>query len=212
MDGNFTELFAEFLEEEEKRYRDYAMNLGIQYVYYNSFYIYTASRFAEVFSEHAGELEFSERQAANGNAYRESVQDEIDSPFLRAAFGIINCWDGFEPTREEDILEVIQNALNRNPEKRVEAPPEEKQILCLDDLLIKYFGTGFPLPECPVCRSYKQLISLLYDLGEITEHNMEEIVEDLDGLAAENAFRDEEGYLITDEKQIRELLDKQDSF
>lgn len=76
----------------------------------------------------------------------------------------------------------------------------------LDEILVKYFGSGFPLPESPCCASYEKLISLLYDIGELAEHDMNGIIETLDEISNENALRDCDGELIYEEKQIREEL------
>lgn len=76
----------------------------------------------------------------------------------------------------------------------------------LDTILVKYFGSGFPLPESPDCESYGKLIELLYDIGTLTEIDMKEIVETLDSISIENALYDCNGEMIYDERQIKEEL------
>lgn len=81
----------------------------------------------------------------------------------------------------------------------------------LDEILIKYFGKGFPLPESPSCESYGTLVSLLYDIAALTGESMETLVETLDDISNENALRDENGDLIYDENQIIKELARREA-
>lgn len=76
----------------------------------------------------------------------------------------------------------------------------------LDEVLVEYFGGGFPLPESPTCDSYEKLVKLLYDVGNLTGCSMEDVVETLDDISNENALRDCNGELIYEEEQIKEEL------
>lgn len=53
----------------------------------------------------------------------------------------------------------------------------------LDDILIKYFGSGFENPEDTDCESYEKLIKLLYDVGTLVERDVNYIVDILDSIA-----------------------------
>lgn len=83
--------------------------------------------------------------------------------------------------------------------------------MTLDEILIKYFGSGFPFPEAPSCESYEKLISLLYDVADLTETDVNNMVETLDDIAAENAVRDGNGNLVYDQNQAREILTEENS-
>ena len=76
----------------------------------------------------------------------------------------------------------------------------------LNDILEFHFGSGFPRPEAPTCESYTELIDLLYDVGELVEVDVSEIVERLDDFAKENALHDEDGNLITEDGAIDRQL------
>ena len=76
----------------------------------------------------------------------------------------------------------------------------------LNDILEFHFGSGFPRPEAPTCESYTELIDLLYEVGELVEVDVNEIVERLDDFAKENALRDEDGELIYDDAEIDRRL------
>ena len=76
----------------------------------------------------------------------------------------------------------------------------------LNDILEFHFGSGFSRPEAPTCESYTALIDLLYEVGELVEVDVNEIVKRLDDFAKENALRDEDGNLITDNAEIDKWL------
>jgi|GEM_PF-4135307 len=76
----------------------------------------------------------------------------------------------------------------------------------LNDILEFHFGSGFPRPEAPTCESYTELIDLLYEVGELVEVDVNEIVERLDDFAKENALRDEDGNLIYEDAEIDRRL------
>lgn len=80
----------------------------------------------------------------------------------------------------------------------------------LDELLRKYFGSGFPLPQSPTCDSYEKLISLLNDVGGLTEISVEDLVETLDSISSYGAVYDCNGEMIYDEWQILEELEKRE--
>ena len=76
----------------------------------------------------------------------------------------------------------------------------------LNDILEFHFGSGFPRPEAPTCESYTELIDLLNEVGELVEVDVNEIVKRLDDFAKENALRDGDGNLITDDAEIDRRL------
>lgn len=82
----------------------------------------------------------------------------------------------------------------------------QERMRGLDDILFRYFGSTFPLPESPSCKSYEKLIELLYDIGNLAGIDMEEVVETLDEISNDNALRDCNGELIYEEEQIKEEL------
>lgn len=177
--SKFKEVFAKYLGGEQVRYKEEAMGYGMEYVYLNSFYIYTVSRFQEVFEDM--EPEFTEEQIEQGKAYMEKG---FGHPYLDKALNIVNCWDDFSPTSEADIMEVIQRALSLPFEVAVLEPPTPPKVDCLNDLLIKYFGMGFPTPDSEDCPSYRRLVTLLHELWDITGNSTQELLEDLDALVS----------------------------
>lgn len=73
----------------------------------------------------------------------------------------------------------------------------------LDALLRNHFGSGYEREESPCCESYNKLISLLYALSELgVIDDVNGIVETLDDISSENAYRDENGELIYDADEI----------
>lgn len=76
----------------------------------------------------------------------------------------------------------------------------------LGEILTKYFGKSFSLPESPYCKSYSALTSLLADVGALTGKDMNETIDELDKISNENALYDDDGNLIySEEKIIKEL-------
>ena len=104
-----------------------------------------------------------------------------------------------------DVVDALDSICDIN------IPTLEHRISCyepLDDILIKYFGSGFPFPEAQSCDSYGKLVELLYEIGDLTEYNgvIADMIETLDNICNEGAVRDDDGELIYDEQQVREIL------
>ncbi len=105
-----------------------------------------------------------------------------------------------------DLIENIVNKLDRIAGRKSSKNTEWEP---LEDILIKHFGEGFPFPEAPCCDSYDKLVDVLYDLSNLLNINLEDIVETLDDICCLDAVRDENGELVYDQQQVAEILEEQ---
>lgn len=101
----------------------------------------------------------------------------------------------------KDIVKALDGICGRETIKRTEWQS-------LEDILLIHFEEGFPFPEAPCCDSYNKLIDVLYDVSNLLSINVEDIVETLDDICIEDAVRDENGELVYDEQQVREIIAK----
>jgi len=97
------------------------------------------------------------------------------------------------------LIKRLDEMCNRNSSKN-------NFIKSLEEILIDHFKSGFPFPEAPCCESYEKLIGLLYDVANLVEINVENLVETLDSICTEDSVRDENGELVYDYEQAKEIL------
>lgn len=72
----------------------------------------------------------------------------------------------------------------------------------LEVLLRVFYNDGFKYPESTFCEGYGKLVDFVYLSGS---PYAEEIVEELDEITVEDAFRDENGELVSDDNRVRYL-------
>ena len=102
----------------------------------------------------------------------------------------------------ENVVKMLDRITGRKSSKFTEWEP-------LEDILIKHFGEGFPFPEAPCCDSYGKLVDVLYDVSNLLNINLEDIVETLDDICCLDAVRDENGELVYDQQRVAEILEEQ---
>lgn len=99
----------------------------------------------------------------------------------------------------EDTVKALDAICGRETVKNTE-------WLSLEEILENHFEEGFPFPEAPSCDSYEKLVAVLYDVSNLLNVNLEDIVETLDDICTEDAIRDENGELVYDQQQVAEIL------
>ena len=102
----------------------------------------------------------------------------------------------------ENVVKMLDRITGRKSSKFTEWEP-------LEDILIKHFGEGFPFPEAPCCDSYGKLVDVLYDVSNLLNINLEDILETLDDICCLDAVRDENGELVYDQQRVAEILEEQ---
>ena len=76
----------------------------------------------------------------------------------------------------------------------------------LDDILIEYFGRGFPTSLSPWCEAYDKLVALLNDVGELTFMSMTSLIRELEIICYSDVLRDKDGDVIADELKIMAVM------
>lgn len=106
------------------------------------------------------------------------------------------------PDLIESVVKMLDIIANTKSSKNTGWEP-------LEDILIKHFGEGFPFPEAPCCDSYAKLVAVLYDVSNLLNVDLEDIVETLDDICNIDTVRDENGELVYDQQQATEILASQ---
>ena len=105
------------------------------------------------------------------------------------------------PNVIEDIVKALDSICGRKTVKKTE-------WLSLEEILENHFEEGFPFPEAPSCDSYEKLVAVLYDVSNLLNVNLEDIVETLDDICNEDTVRDENGELVYDQQLVAEILEE----
>ena len=105
------------------------------------------------------------------------------------------------PNVIEDIVKALDSICGRKTVKKTE-------WLSLEEILENHFEEGFPFPEAPCCDSYGRLVDVLYDVSNLLNIDLEDIVETLDDICCEDSVRDENGELVYDQQRVNEILEE----
>lgn len=111
---------------------------------------------------------------------------------------------GLGTLNEEDANEAISK-LNKN--SGFQKSKEEKcSLITLDEILVKYFKSGFKYLESTSSEGYVALTDLLYDLANmkiISLNVVNETIDYLDELCNMHGFYDDDGHIITDDEEVK---------
>ena len=105
------------------------------------------------------------------------------------------------PDLIESVVKMLDRIAGRKSSKNTEWNP-------LEDILIKHFGEGFPFPEAPCCDSYAKLVAVLYDVFNLLNADLEDIVEALDNICNIDTVCDGNGESVYDQQRVNEILEE----